>query len=106
MLQSAVDLVHVPFLWLPDLTEQDPFYILPALMGVLMLLQQRMTPTPNMDPAQAKMMQWLMPIMFTMFMLFLPSGLVVYICVNVVLTLIQTAIQVGSKSKSEDQAKA
>lgn len=100
MLGAAVELVHVPFLWLPDLTEQDPFYILPLALGALMILQNRMMPS-TMDAAQAKLMRWVMPIMFTVFMLFLPSGLGVYIFANIVLSLIQTAIQVGTNKKTE-----
>ena len=102
MLSAAVELVHVPFLWLPDLTQQDPFYILPLALGGLMILQNRMMPTSSMgDETQAKMMKWIMPIMFTVFMLFLPSGLGVYIFANILLSLVQTAIQVGTGSKNE-----
>lgn len=104
MLGAAVELVHEPFLWLPDLTEQDPYYILPLALGALMILQNRMMPS-TMDAAQAKLMRWVMPIMFTVFMLFLPSGLGVYIFANIVLSLIQTAIQVGTTNK-DAQAKA
>jgi len=100
MLGAAVELVHEPFLWLPDLTEQDPFYILPLALGALMILQQQMTPS-TMDAAQAKIMRWVMPLMFTVFMLFLPSGLGVYIFANIVLSLIQTMIQVGTNKKAE-----
>ncbi len=103
MLGAAVELVHVPFLWLPDLTEQDPFYILPLALGALMILQNRMMPS-TMDAAQAKLMRWVMPIMFTVFMLFLPSGLGVYIFANIVLSLVQTAIQVGTNKKAEPAA--
>lgn len=100
MLGAAVELVHEPFLWLPDLTEQDPYYILPLALGALMILQNRMMPS-TMDPAQAKMMRWVMPIMFTVFMLFLPSGLGVYIFANIVLSLVQTAIQVGTNKNPQ-----
>lgn len=103
MLGAAVELVHVPFLWLPDLTEQDPFYILPLALGALMILQNRMMPS-TMDAAQAKIMRWVMPIMFTVFMLFLPSGLGLYIFANIVLSLIQTAIQVGTNKQTEAAA--
>lgn len=103
MLGAAVELVHEPFLWLPDLTEQDPFYILPIALGALMILQQQMMPS-TMDAAQAKLMKWAMPIMFTVFMLFLPSGLGVYIFANIVLSLIQTAIQVGTKKTADAPA--
>jgi YidC/Oxa1 family membrane protein insertase len=94
MLSAAVELVHQPFLWLPDLTQQDPYYILPLGLGAMMVLQNRMMPN-TMDEAQARMMRWMMPIMFTLFMLFLPSGLAVYIFANIVLSLIQTALTVG-----------
>ena len=103
MLGAAVELVHEPFLWLPDLTEQDPFYILPLALGALMILQQQMMPS-TMDAAQAKLMRWVMPIMFTVFMLFLPSGLGVYIFANIVLSLIQTMIQMRTKKESEAAA--
>jgi len=95
MLSAAVELVHQKFLWLPDLTQQDPYYILPLALGALMVVQNRLMPN-TMDEAQAKMMRWLMPIMFTMFMLFLPSGLAVYIFANIVLSIVQTLIQVGA----------
>ena len=104
MLGAAVELVHEPFLWLPDLTEQDPYYILPLALGALMILQNRMMPNTAMDPAQAKMMRWVMPIMFTVFMLFLPSGLGVYIFANIVLSLVQTAIQVGTNKNPQAAA--
>lgn len=104
MLSAAVELVHQPFLWLPDLTQQDPYYILPLSLGALMVLQNRMMPN-TMDEAQAKMMRWLMPGMFTLFMLFLPSGLAVYIFANILLSLIQTAIQVGVKDEPKPEAK-
>lgn len=94
MLSAAVELVHQTFLWLPDLTQQDPYFLLPLSLGALMVVQNRMMPN-TMDEAQAKMMRWLMPIMFTLFMLFLPSGLAVYIFANIVLSIVQTLIQVG-----------
>lgn len=85
---SAVDLYQAPlFLWVQDLSAPDPYFVLPLLLGALMFLQQKMTPTAT-DQTQAKVMLWLMPIMFTAFMLFLPSGLVFYILVNTVLSLI------------------
>ncbi len=92
-LNSAVELYRVPFLWLPDLTQQDPFYILPLAMGALMFVQMKATPS-GVDNEQARMMAWMMPIIFTVMMLFLPSGLGVYIFANVLLSLIQTMIQV------------
>jgi YidC/Oxa1 family membrane protein insertase len=97
MLGAAVELVHEPFLWLPDLTKEDPYYALPLALGAMMILQNRLMPQATTDEAQAKLMRWVMPIVFTAFMLFLPSGLGVYIFVNICLSVIQTAIQVGTK---------
>lgn len=94
MLGAAVELVHEPFLWLPDLTKQDPFYALPIMLGGMMVVQNRMMPTSG-DEMQAKLMRWVMPVVFAAFMLFLPSGLALYIFVNICLSVVQTAIQVG-----------
>lgn len=94
MLGAAVELVHEPFLWLPDLTKQDPYYALPLLLGGMMVVQNRMMPTSG-DEMQAKLMRWIMPVVFSAFMLFLPSGLALYIFVNICLSVVQTAIQVG-----------
>lgn len=102
MLGSASELVHEPFLWLQDLTKQDPYYALPLALGAMMILQNRMMPTAG-DETQAKMMRWVMPVVFTGFMLFLPSGLGVYIFVNIVLSVIQTAIQVGRNSDGDGE---
>jgi YidC/Oxa1 family membrane protein insertase len=106
MLGAAVELVHVPFLWLPDLTKQDPFYALPLALGALMILQNRLMPSMGGDAAQQKMMRWFMPIMFTVFMLFLPSGLGVYIFANILLSLVQTVIQVGTNKTTTDEPAA
>lgn len=84
---GAVDLYQAPlFLWIKDLSAPDPYFVLPLLLGVLMFIQQKMTPSTG-DQTQARVMQWMMPIMFTAFMLFLPSGLVFYILVNTVLSI-------------------
>lgn len=94
MLGTVVELYHEPFLWLDDLTKPDRFYALPLAMGALMFLQMRIQPMqPTQDPAQAKMMQWMMPAFFTFMILFVPSGLGVYIFSNVLLSLVQTMIQ-------------
>ncbi len=86
-LMASVELYRAPlFGWINDLTAQDPYYVLPLLMGVMMFLQQKMTPTAG-DSQQAKIMLYTMPIMFTVIMLFLPSGLTLYILTNTVLGL-------------------
>lgn len=90
VLLHTFELRHAPFAgWLSDLTDKDPLYVTPAVMAVLMYAQQKLTPSPaSMDPAQQKMMQWL-PVIFAVFMLTYPSGLVLYIITNTVLSLIQ-----------------
>jgi len=93
MLATAVELYREPFLWLPDLTRQDPYFIMPLAIGGLMFLQTKLQPTPAVDNQQAKMMMWMMPVVFTVMMLFLPSGLGVYIFANILLSLVQTVIQ-------------
>lgn len=88
VLYVAIELRHAPFfLWLRDLSDKDPYYITPLIMGATMFLQQKMTPS-TMDPAQAKIML-LMPVIFTFMFLNFPSGLVLYWLVNNVLTIAQ-----------------
>jgi YidC/Oxa1 family membrane protein insertase len=74
-------------LWIHDLSQQDPFFILPVLMAVSMFLQTRLNPTPP-DPVQAKMMMF-MPIAFSVMFFFFPAGLVLYYVVNNVLSIAQ-----------------
>jgi YidC/Oxa1 family membrane protein insertase len=95
MLNTAPELVHQQFLWLPDLTAPDVYFVLPLAIGGLMAGQQLVTPS-TMDSEQARMMLWLMPTMFTVFMLFLPAGLGVYIFANIALSIVQTWVQVGA----------
>ncbi len=88
VLLESVELRQAPFIfWLNDLSQHDRFFVLPILMGVSMLLQQRLNPTPP-DPVQAKIMMAL-PFVFTFFFLFFPSGLVLYWFVNNVLSIAQ-----------------
>lgn len=85
---SSVELYQSPFAgWIKDLSLYDPFYVFPVLLGGLMWLQQKMTPT-NMDPAQAKIMAFL-PLVFTVFMLQLPSGLTLYMVVSAIFGIVQ-----------------
>lgn len=89
VLYNAIELYHAPFFWFyRDLSAPDPYFISPILLGIFMVLQQKMTPTPSQDPAQAKAML-MMPVIFSVFMLFLPSGLVIYIFVNTLMTVVQ-----------------
>jgi YidC/Oxa1 family membrane protein insertase len=87
-LQTAVELFNIPFLWFPDLSQPDPYFVLPFVIGATSFIQQKMMPMQG-DPAQQKMMLYMMPGMFTVFMLFLPSGLGVYMFTNGVLGILQ-----------------
>ncbi len=87
MLSVSIELRGQPFaLWIHDLSQHDPYYITPVLMGLSMLWQQRLTPTP--DPAQARVMM-ITPIMFLVFFLWAPSGLVLYWLVSNMLGIAQ-----------------
>ena len=88
VLSETVEFRHAPFaLWIQDLASQDPFFILPLIMGVAMRVQQSLNPPP-IDPLQAKVMK-MFPLVFTVFFLFFPSGLVLYFVVNNTLSIIQ-----------------
>jgi YidC/Oxa1 family membrane protein insertase len=88
VLMESVELRHAPWLgWIQDLATMDPYYILPLIMGVSMFIQQKLNPPPP-DPMQAKVMQ-IMPIFFTFFFLWFPAGLVLYWCVNNILSILQ-----------------
>lgn len=91
-LQTAVEMYHVKFLWFKDLSVADPYYILPLLLGVFMIIQQRIVPQQGMDPMQQKMMMWMMPIIFTVMMLFLPAALGVYMLTNSMLGIAQQLV--------------
>ena len=74
-------------LWITDLSVRDPYFILPLIMGAAMLFQQKLNPAPA-DPVQARVMQ-IMPVMFTAFFAFFPSGLVLYWVTNTLLSIAQ-----------------
>lgn len=87
---SSVELYNQPlFGWITDLTQKDPYYVLPLVLGAVMFLQQKIMPNPGGDPAQQKVLMYFMPVMFTVLMLSLPSGLTLYILVNSVLSIVQ-----------------
>ena len=90
-LQTSVELFQERFLWIPDLTAKDPYYILPVAMGISSFVMQKISPQPA-DNRQAKMMLYVMPIFFTYLMLKLPAGLTLYILVNNLLSIAQQQI--------------
>ncbi len=88
VLLLSVELRQAPFAWwIQDLSRPDPFYILPVLMGATMFIQTWLNPTPP-DPMQAKLMK-IMPVAFSVFFFFFPSGLVLYWLVNNILSIAQ-----------------
>ena len=88
VLYEAVELRQAPFmLWIDDLADLDPFFVLPLLMGASMFFQQQLNPPPP-DPMQARVLK-IMPIMFTALFLFFPAGLVLYWLVNNLLSMAQ-----------------
>jgi YidC/Oxa1 family membrane protein insertase len=88
VLLESVEMRQAPFaLWITDLSSRDPYFILPLIMGVAMFFQQKLNPAPA-DPVQAKVMQ-IMPIVFTGFFAFFPSGLVLYWVTNTLLSIAQ-----------------
>jgi YidC/Oxa1 family membrane protein insertase len=88
VLIESVELRQAPFiLWIHDLSTKDPFYVLPILMGISMYIQQKLNPEPP-DPTQAKMLMF-MPLIFTVFFMAFPSGLVLYWLTNNCLSVLQ-----------------
>jgi YidC/Oxa1 family membrane protein insertase len=88
VLIETVELRQAPFaMWIIDLSIQDPYFVLPVLMGITMKLQQMLNPPP-LDPIQAKVIK-MFPIIFTVFFLFFPSGLVLYWVCNNTLSFLQ-----------------
>lgn len=85
---SSIEIYQQPFFgWIVDLSYHDKFFVFPILMGITMYFQQKMTPT-TMDPMQAKILNF-MPIIFTLFMLTLPSGLTLYNFVSALFGVVQ-----------------
>jgi YidC/Oxa1 family membrane protein insertase len=100
-LQTAVEMYHTKFLWFTDMSAPDRFYVLPLVLGALMIVQQRIVPQQGMDPVQAKMMMYIMPAVFTVMMLFLPAALGVYMLTNSVLQIGQQLVLEQIAPRSE-----
>lgn len=85
---ASVEMRYAPFYgWITDLSRADPYYVLPIIMGISMVIQSKLNPVPP-DPIQAKMMQ-IMPVAFSVVFFFFPAGLVLYSVVNNVLSIAQ-----------------
>ncbi|MGB0662670.1 MAG: membrane protein insertase YidC [Pontibacterium sp.] len=103
VLMESVELRHASFLYISDLSDMDPYFILPILMGASMFIQQSLNPTPP-DPMQAKIMKML-PIMFTFFFLWFPAGLTLYWVVNNILSIAQQYV-INKKIEGSSDAPA
>ena len=90
VLLESVELRHSPLiLWIDDLSASDPYFVMPILVGASMYMMQLLSPpSPTLDPLQQRILQ-LMPVFFTVFFLWLPSGLLLYWLVNNLLSLAQ-----------------
>jgi YidC/Oxa1 family membrane protein insertase len=85
---SSVEMRYAPFYgWITDLSKADPYYILPVIMGISMVIQTKLNPTPP-DPLQAKLMQ-IMPVAFSIVFFWFPAGLVLYSVINNILSIAQ-----------------
>ncbi len=89
VLMVTVELKNVPFLWVPDLADKDPYYILPILMGLSMIAQQWITPSSDKNQ---KMIMYIMAAVFTFMFMNFPAGLVLYWLTNNILGIIQSFI--------------
>lgn len=100
LLSTAVELWRSPWvLWVHDLTAPDPYWVLPIVMGITQFIQTKMTPPPP-DPVQKRLIQ-AMPIVFTVFSLGFPSGLVVYWLTNNVLSIAQQGLYNRIRERAE-----
>lgn len=89
VLSQAIELRHAPFYgWILDLSSRDPYFVSPLLLGVGMFVQQKLTPNPSMDKSQQRIMM-MMPIIFTTMMLSMPSGMVLYMLTNTIISIAQ-----------------
>ena len=89
VLYNAVELKDAAWLlWVKDLSAMDPYFILPILMGGSMYLQQKLSPTTFNDPMQEKIFKFL-PLVFTIFLITFPAGLMLYWTVNNIFSILQ-----------------
>jgi YidC/Oxa1 family membrane protein insertase len=97
VLSNVIELRQAHWFWLTDLSLPDPMYLLPILIIFSMFLTQFITPSPGMDPAQRRMMAFIMPLFFGFMLLHYASGLALYWCTS---NLINLAIQLGINQSS------
>ncbi len=110
MLGNAIELRHAQFLWIHDLSSPDKLYVLPVLIVVSTFYMQKLTPSAGMDPAQQRMMTFMMPAMLGFFSWSLPSGLSLYWVMGNVIAIIQQSIMnrtgLGKEMRAEMEKRA
>ena len=104
LLLYSIELKGAHFLWIKDLSEMDPYFILPVLMGISMYIHQKLTPTNFQDKMQEKIFKFL-PVIFTVMMATFPAGLVLYWTTNNILSILQQWI-INKIMESKKKAKA
>ncbi len=103
---ESVELRHAPFIfWIQDLSAMDSFYVLPILMGASMFVMQKMQPMTIQDPVQQKIMQY-MPVVFSIFMAWFPSGLVLYWFVSNLISIAQMKVIFRDIAKKKEAKSA
>ena len=103
-LSTNIELYHQPFVFFwTDLSARDPYFVLPVMLSGLMFVQQKIMPNAGMDPQQAKIMLYMMPIMMGAFMLFLPSGLCLYMLTNSALSIAQQQFNFWRVSQEDEK---
>lgn len=108
VLQNSIELYQAPFgLWIHDLSARDPYFVFPVLMAAAMFVQQKMTPSASMDPAQQRVLQ-MMPLIFAFIMVNTPSGLTLYLFTSTVIGILQQkyVLQDRSQTKATRPVKA
>ncbi len=104
VLLESVELRQTSWLWVPDLSRPDPYYILPILNGIGMIVTQRLMPMGGMDPMQRKIMQWL-PVVFAFLFALFPAGLVLYWATNTYVSLLQQWYILRQLDQEEEKQK-
>ncbi len=97
MLAVVVDLRHAHWFWITDLSSRDPYFILPTLLVISMVVTQRMTPQVGMDPSQQKMMTLMMPLMMGFIFYNLAAGLNLYYAETNLISIAQQAVMNRTK---------
>jgi YidC/Oxa1 family membrane protein insertase len=102
VLEVAIELRGASFLWIPDLSQTDPLFLTPVLMGASMFLMQRMTPTA-MDPAQQRIMM-IMPVVLVVMFHAAPSGLNLYWLSSNLCSIVQQGVTLRLIARGDERA--